>query len=182
MRSCPAARPAAEGEAALRQQIALLRDQPVTVAELAEAKNQILTSTIESRETAAGKAATLASAVIIDGDPRAADEQLTAIAKVTAADVQRVARKYLAEDHSAAIRYLPAESAPAGAKGDTITVPETVAVAPLVTPPDVPVVTEAAPADRAPLPKPGPVGRRRHPLPRGIDACQRHEADRRRKA
>src|SRR3546814_2909890 len=90
----------------------------VTAAELAEAKNEILTSTIQNRETAAGKANVLAASVIIDGDPRAADKQLAAIAQVTAVDIQRVARTYLADEHSAAIRYLPAESAAAGAKSD----------------------------------------------------------------
>src|SRR3546814_8619881 len=81
---------------------------------------EILTSTIQNRETAAGKANVLAASVIIDGDPRAADKQLAAIAQVTAADIQRVARTYLADEHSAAIRYLPAESAAAGAKSDTV--------------------------------------------------------------
>src|SRR3546814_2918787 len=100
--------------------LARLRDAPVTAAELAEAKNEILTSTIQNRETAAGKANVLAASVIIDGDPRAADKQLAAIAQVTAADIQRVARTYLADEHSAAIRYLPAESAAAGAKRDTV--------------------------------------------------------------
>src|SRR3546814_2924584 len=80
---------AADGEAALRKEVARLRDAPVTAAELAEAKNEILTSTIQNRETAAGKANVLAASVIIDGDPRAADKQLAAIAQVTAADIQR---------------------------------------------------------------------------------------------
>src|SRR3546814_4464158 len=62
---------AADGEAALRKEVARLRDAPVTAAELAEAKNEILTSTIQNRETAAGKANVLAASVIIDGDPRA---------------------------------------------------------------------------------------------------------------
>src|SRR3546814_5748245 len=70
--------------------VARLRDAPVTAAELAEAKNEIRTSTIQNRETAAGKANVLAASVIIDGDPRAADKQLAAIAQVTAADIQRV--------------------------------------------------------------------------------------------
>ena len=83
------------GEAALRREIARLRDAPVTPAELAEAKNEILTGALKGRETAEGKASTLAASVIINGDPRAADRQLAAIARVSAADLQRVARKYL---------------------------------------------------------------------------------------
>ena len=88
--------------------------ESTTAAELVEAKNGILTAALKGRETAEGKASTLAVSVIIDGDPRTADRQLAAIAQVTAADLQRVARKYLRDERSAAIQYLPAESAPAG--------------------------------------------------------------------
>ncbi|MGL1590414.1 hypothetical protein ACSTHH_23565, partial [Vibrio parahaemolyticus] len=80
---------------ALKAEIARFRDAPVSAAELAEAKNEILTAAIKSRETAEGKARILAASVIIDGDPRSADRQLAEIARVTAADVQRVARRYL---------------------------------------------------------------------------------------
>jgi zinc protease len=147
---------AGAGEAALRREVARLRDTPVSGAELAEAKNQIVTAALKSRETAEGKASTLAASAIIDGDPRTADRQLAEISKVTAADIQRVARKYLRDERSASIRYLPAESAPAGVKGDTITVASTVQVAPLVAPADVPVVTPAADADRIAPPPAGP--------------------------
>ncbi|HVI99133.1 MAG TPA: pitrilysin family protein [Sphingomonas sp.] len=146
---------AADGEAALRKEIARLRDAPVTAAELSEAKNEILTSTIENRETAAGKANVIAASVIIDGDPRAADKQLAAIATVTAADVQRVAKKYLTDAQSAAIRYLPAESAPAGAKGDAVGVSSTVVTAPLAAPTDIRIVTPAPESERVLPPAPG---------------------------
>ncbi|MCM8729651.1 M16 family metallopeptidase [Hephaestia sp. GCM10023244] len=146
---------AADGEAALRKEVARLRDAPVTAAELAEAKNELLTAAIQSRETAAGKANVLAASVIIDGDPRAADKQLAAIAQVTAADIQRVARIYLADEHSAAIRYLPAESAPAGAKGDTVSVPASVVTAPLAAPADIRIVTPASDSARVLPPAPG---------------------------
>jgi zinc protease len=146
---------AADGEAALRREVARLRDAPVTAAELTEAKNEILTGALKGRETAEGKASTLAASVIIDGDPRASDRQLAAIAKVSVADIQRVARKYLRDERSAAIHYLPAESAPAGTKGDTVAVAPTVQVAQLVTPPDVVVVTPAPDAERIAPPTPG---------------------------
>ena len=131
------------GEAALRREVARLRNAPVTAPELSEAKNEILTGVLRGRETAEGKASALAASVIINGDPRASDRQIAEIAKVTAADLQRVAKKYLRDERSAAIHYLPAESAPAGAKGDTVTIASTVRVAPLVTPADVAIVTPA---------------------------------------
>lgn len=143
------------GEAALRREVARLRDAPVTAAELAEAKNEILTSVLRGRETAEGKASTLAASVIINGDPRASDRQLAEIARVTAADIQRVARKYLRDERSAAIHYLPAESAPAGAKGDTVAVASTVQVAPLAAPANVEIMTPAPEGERVAPPAPG---------------------------
>ncbi len=140
------------GEAALKREIARLRDAPVTAAELAEARNEILTATIKSRETAEGKAINLAASVIIDGNPRSADEQLAAIGRVTAADVQRVARQYLQDNQAATIRYLPLE-AKQGA-GDTIALAPTVRVADLKAPADVAIVTPASEAERVKPPAP----------------------------
>ncbi|MEO9129975.1 MAG: pitrilysin family protein [Sphingomonas sp.] len=154
------------GEAALRREVARLRDAPVSAAELVEAKNGILTAALKGRETAEGKASTLAASVIIDGDPRAADRQLAEIARVTAADLQRVARKYLRDERSAAIQYLPAESAPAGTKGDTIVIAPTVVVTPLVAPADVAVVTPAPDGERLRPPAAGPAVAAALPSPR----------------
>jgi zinc protease len=134
---------AAAGEAALAREIARFRDAPVSPAELAEAKNQILTAAIKSRETAEGKAQTLASSVIVDGDPHAADRQLAAIAAVTAADVQLVARRYLGASQSVTIRYLPDSARPVAGGGDTIAVASTVQTAPLAPPANIAVVTPA---------------------------------------
>lgn len=141
------------GDAALTQEVARFRDAPVTAAELAEAKNEILTAAIKSRETAEGKARILASSVIIDGDPRDADRQLAAIAKVTPADVQRVARRYLGDDQSATIRYLPIERQPADVRLIPITVQPSVVTADLAPPAHVEVVTPA-PAGQRVMPPP----------------------------
>jgi len=146
---------AVAAEAALRREVARMRDAPVSAAELAEAKNQILTAALQGRETAEGKASTIAMSAIIDGDPRASDRQLAAIAAVTAADVQRVARQYLRDERSAAIHYLPIESAPKGAV-NTVAVADTVQAAPLVVPDKVPVVAPASDADRIAPPPAGP--------------------------
>jgi zinc protease len=144
-----------DGEAALRREVARMRDGLVTAAELAKARNQILTATLRARETAEGKASTIAQATIIDGDPRAADRDLAAIARITAADVQRVARRYLRDERSAAIHYLPAEMAPAGTTSAPITIAATVVTQPLVAPPHVEVFTEASAAERVAVPAPG---------------------------
>ncbi len=143
-----------QGETALKREIARFRDAPVTAAELAEAKNEILTSAIKSRETAEGKARILASSVIVDGDARAADRQLAAIAQVTAADVQRVARRYLGDNQSATIRYLPDTAKPAGQSGDTIAVASSVQTAPLKAPANIAIVTPAPEGQRIQPPAP----------------------------
>ncbi|WP_375421001.1 M16 family metallopeptidase [uncultured Sphingomonas sp.] len=144
-----------QGEAALSREIARLRDAPVTATELAEAKNEILTAAIKSRETPEGKARVLASSVLIDGDPRATDRQLAAIASVSIADVQRVARKYLGAQQSATVRYLPDTAKPAGTTGDAIAVAGTVATEPLTPPAKIEIVTPAPEGVRLLPPPPG---------------------------
>ncbi len=143
---------AEDGEQGLRREIAELRDTPVSAAELAEAKNEILTSALKSRETAEGKASTLAASIIVSRDPKAADQQLAAIARVTAADVQRVARQYLGDNQSAALTYLPEAK---GAKGDSVGIADTVKVAALVAPTDIVIHTQASPETRIAVPAPG---------------------------
>ena len=139
------------GEAALKAEIKRVRDQLVSDAELREAKNQIITGVLRQRETADGKASTIANAVIIDGDAKVADRQLADLAAVTAADIQRVARRYLTDNRAATLRYLPAT--PGGPKSDPISVAPTVQVAALTAPTDIKIVTPAPAAERV-LPPP----------------------------
>ncbi|MEO6042237.1 MAG: pitrilysin family protein [Croceibacterium sp.] len=77
-----------------------VRSQPVSAAELAEAKNQLVAIALASRETHSGRAFELGEALVTYGDARAADSNLQAITRVTAADVQRAARVWL-DPHSA---------------------------------------------------------------------------------
>jgi zinc protease len=145
------------GEAALRREIARLRDEPVSAAELNEAKNELLTAALRQRETAEGQADILAEAVVIDGDPAAADRRLSEIAAVTPADIQRVARRWLRENASAAIRYLPEDMRPQGApQGEDITIPATVETAALTPPAHIDVVEPAPEGERVQPPAPGP--------------------------
>lgn len=105
------------GQAALAAEIARFRDTLVTQAELDEAKNELVTATLQQRETAEGRADELADAVIRYGDAGYADRLLAAIQATTAADVQRVARRIFNEQRRAVVRYLPEEQ---GRTGDTI--------------------------------------------------------------
>jgi zinc protease len=144
-----------QGEAGLRREVARLRDNPVTAAELQEAKNELLTGELAERETADGQASAIAEAVVLGGGPEAANRRLAQIAAVTPADIQRVARLWLRDERSAALRYLPAESR-GTAHGDTIATAATVAAAALVPPADIPIIQPAPAAERMAPPAPGP--------------------------
>ena len=143
---------ASDGEKALRHEIARLRDEPVSAAELQEAKNELLSSALRERETVDGKASAIAEAVVLRGNAAAADRRFARIASTTAADIQRVARKYLTDAQSSVVRYLPEQ---AGAKGDSIAVPATVRAAKLVAPANIKIVQPASDAERIAPPAPG---------------------------
>lgn len=105
-------------EAALNAELARIRDEPVTAAELAEARTEIVSGELQRRETASGRAFLLGQAVIEEHNPNGPDERLAAVQRVTAADVQRVARKYLDENARVSIRYLDESQRPAGENPD----------------------------------------------------------------
>jgi zinc protease len=100
-----------EGLAALRAEAAKLRDAPVTDAELAEAKNELIAGALRERETVEDRANVLGWSLINTGDAASADREIASLQAVTAADIQRVARRYLTDQRSIAIRYLNADEA-----------------------------------------------------------------------
>jgi zinc protease len=141
------------GVAALSAEIARVRDRRVSRAELEEAKNEIVTATIEGRETAFGRAFELADSVIRYGDAAYADRLLAAIQATTARDVQRVARRILNDQRRVVVRYLNEEE---GAVGDTITTSPTIQARTLTIPAsEIPVFTLAAEGARELPPAPG---------------------------
>jgi len=102
------------GEKALLAEVARLREAPPSAAELDEAKNELVAGALRERETIDGRGFALGYALRVEGDPARANTELADLQAVTAADVQRVARKYLAEDRRMTIRYLPESERPAG--------------------------------------------------------------------
>jgi zinc protease len=96
----------AEAETALAAEVARMRDAPVTAAELAEARNELMSQLLFARETPEGRAFEIGQSLTSANDPRWGDRLLAAVQRVTAADVQRVARRYLADDRRVSIRYL----------------------------------------------------------------------------
>lgn len=145
---------AAEGEAAIRREIARLKTELVSQAELDRVRNLIVTSALKQRETAEGRASILASGLMLEGDPQASDKRLAAIQRVTAADVRRVARTLFTDQGVVTIHYLAPGSDPAD-RGAHLTPSPTVKTIALVTPPGIQIATALPPEARTPPPAPG---------------------------
>jgi zinc protease len=102
----------ADVEAALRAEIKKLQDVPVSAAELEKAKIQIVTSQLRQRETNFGKSQALGRAAVLLGDPNRVNTELDRLQAVTAADVQRVAKKYFTDENRYVFYYLPESARP----------------------------------------------------------------------
>ncbi|HEY5991466.1 MAG TPA: insulinase family protein, partial [Candidatus Udaeobacter sp.] len=85
-----------------------------SAAELEKAKNQIVTSRLRQRETNNGKAQALGFATVLLGDPNRANTDLARLQAVTAADVQRIAKKYFSDENRYVFYYLPESMRQAG--------------------------------------------------------------------
>ncbi len=127
-------------EAAVNAELERMRSEPVTAAELAEAQTELLASDLRQRETASGRAFMLGQAIVAEHDPNAPDRRLEAIRRVTAADVQRVARTYLDENARVSVRYLDESQRPEGVAEDgwrnPAPMPTFLTVPPAVLPPN----------------------------------------------
>ncbi|WP_298159001.1 pitrilysin family protein [Brevundimonas sp.] len=116
------------GIAAIRAEIAKFRDSPVTEAELTEAKNEMVANALRERETIDDRANVLGFALINTNDASVADREIAEIQAVTAADIQRVARRYLTDQRGLTIRYLNADAEhPVTEQTTAVTAPVTVA-------------------------------------------------------
>ncbi len=140
-----------EGEAALRDEVKRLRDQPVAADELARAKNQLVAAALQQRETVDGRAFEIGHALLVEGDAARANTDIAALQAVTAADIQRAAQTYLIDGHRVVIRYLDDSQRPAGEKA----APDLAQVSPTVDANVLPADVKAAPPP-ADLPHPPP--------------------------
>src|SRR6185436_13524585 len=94
-------------ERALLAEIKKMQDAPVSAAELNKAKNQLVTNELHQRETSNGKALALGQSAVLLADPNRVNTDLAKLQAVTAADVQRVMKKYLTANNRLVIYYLP---------------------------------------------------------------------------
>ena len=100
-------------EKSLLTEIQRVQDAPVSAAELDKAKNQLVTNELRERETSNGKALALGSAAVLLGDPNRVNTDLARLQAVSAADVQRVMKKYFTANNRLVIYYLPEAAKPA---------------------------------------------------------------------
>lgn len=108
---------------ALKGHVQALIDEPVSEQELTKARNQLLRNTVVSNLTVEGKASVLGQAAVLQGDPARANQRLKQIRQVTAADIQRVAKTYLAANRLMTLN-VPGQGLLGGGKKDSSTAKE----------------------------------------------------------
>ncbi len=92
---------------ALIAELDQLRNEPITPAELQQAKNQFARDYIFSRESNKDKAMQLGHAAVIHNDIKTADGEFDIFMNITPADVQRVARKYFTPENRLVMTIMP---------------------------------------------------------------------------
>jgi zinc protease len=92
---------------ALIAELDRLKAEPISAAELQQAKNQFARDYILSRESNKDKAQQLAHAAVIHNDITTADGEFDIFMNITAADVQRVAQKYFTPENRLVITLVP---------------------------------------------------------------------------
>ncbi len=85
--------------AELEEEVAKIRSEPVRERELEKARNQMLRNLVTENLTVVKKATALGQAAVIEHDLSRINRRYAAIQAVTADDLLRVARKYLAPEH-----------------------------------------------------------------------------------
>jgi zinc protease len=96
---------AEELEKSLLAELQKIQTAPVSAKELEKAKNQLITRKVQELETNDGKAIAVERAVAYDGDPKAVNSDIQNLQAVTAADVQRVMKKYFTDKNRVVIYY-----------------------------------------------------------------------------
>ena len=92
--------------AALLAEVKRLADRPASRSELDKVKTLLLTQAFSTRQTPLGLAAAIGEAAVLGGNPNRVNTDLDDLLRVSAADVQRVLRRYVAGAHSVSVDYL----------------------------------------------------------------------------
>jgi zinc protease len=96
-----------EAAKALIAELDRLRTEPITPAELQQAKNQFARDYILGRESNQSKAEQLGHAVAIHNDIKTADGEFDIFQNITPTDVQRAARTYFTPENRLVLTILP---------------------------------------------------------------------------
>ncbi len=97
-------------EELLLGEIARLREEPAAEREIEKAKRQLEVALVDGLETNHALAARIAQETALFGRVRPLSERLAAIQAVSAADVQRVAREYLADPNRSVVHVVESGS------------------------------------------------------------------------
>jgi zinc protease len=103
-----------EAEKLLVEEAERLKTEPVSAEELAKAKNQIISDLVFGRESVEEKGNAIGYAATVLGDVSLINRQLAEYQKVTAADIQRVAKKYFSPENRTVVHMLPEAMRPQG--------------------------------------------------------------------
>lgn len=94
-------------ENAIDTQIEKVQQQGISQADFEKLKAQVENSVVSSNATMEGVAQNLASNKVFFGDANLVNKELENYNKVTAADIQRVAKTYFTKEGRVALHYLP---------------------------------------------------------------------------
>ena len=100
-----------DAERLLLEEIARLRSEPVTEAELDKAKRGLEVGLLDGLDRSHALAMRIAGETVTLGRIRSLEERLEAIRSVTIADVQRVAKRYLRDDGRSVVRVVAPDEA-----------------------------------------------------------------------
>jgi zinc protease len=102
--------------AAMLTEVERMKEDLVPAAELDKAVKQFVAATLATHKTMQGQAQDLGSSWMAAGDLNFSERYLTAVKAVTPADLQRVARQYVASENRTLYALLPAGRAPKAAR------------------------------------------------------------------
>ena len=97
-------------EKAYLAELKKIQDSGVTAKELEKAKNQLISRAIRSRETNDGKAIAIERAITYQGSAKAVNNEVAELQAVTAADIQRVMKRYFKDNNRVVIYYNQAKA------------------------------------------------------------------------
>jgi zinc protease len=154
----------------LDDELKRLRESGVTARELQRAKARVASAFVNDLATHVGRARSLAEYALLWGDPRKLRDEVEHYQGVTAADVSRVAAKYLGAGNRTTLTILPSESP---------------APAPSVTPAAPPAASSTGAPAPSSIEQPPPLGTPKEPvfpkvelakLPNGLEVAvvERH--------